>query len=231
MKAVCFSDSHHTGPKIDLWLLPEADFGIFSGDCCSKGDEAEYRYFIDWYTEQPVKHKLFVPGNHDWYTEREPAKARRIAESRGIVYLVNDSVELEGYKFFGTPVQPAFFDWAWNYEYPKVRDSYFSMIPDGLDVLITHCPPYGVLDMTPPGRWNNQQGENVGCPVLLSHVLRAKPRFHVFGHIHHCYGQLYKDGVHYVNASVCTEQYKMANQPIIVDLDEVYPKPTFEGVP
>lgn len=226
MKAICFSDTHRT-PLVGKFQLPEADFGFFSGDCSMPGKEAEYRSFIDWFADQPVKHKVFVPGNHDWYTETNLITAMRIAEIKGIIVLINEEVTLDGYRVYGTPVQPFFCDWSWNYPHLNARESYFSMIPDGLDVLITHCPPYGILDETPPNSFNNGNPEHVGCTSLRDNVYRAKPRFHVFGHIHHSYGQLRRDGTHFVNASICTEQYKLTNAPILIDLDEKIEHPTF----
>jgi Icc-related predicted phosphoesterase len=219
MKAVCFSDTHKT-PLLDKLELPEADFGLFAGDCSFRGKEAEYRSFIDWFANQPVTHKVFVPGNHDWYTETNLIKAMRIAEIRGVVFLSNTEVTLDGYRIYGTPIQPEFMNWAWNQPLLCNRDACFAKIPEGLDVLITHCPPYGILDDTPPNVFNKGNPENVGCTALRDHVLRAKPRFHVFGHIHHSYGQKSQDGTLFVNASICTEKYQLTNNPIIIDLDQ-----------
>jgi Icc-related predicted phosphoesterase len=218
MKMVCFSDTHYTPPKLDL---PEADIAVCAGDVCFKGKEAEYRSFIDWYEKQPIKHKILVPGNHDWFTEDKTDFAKSIAKSHGVILLINDLIEVDGIKIYGTPVQPFFCDWAWNYHYPNARDAYFSQIPEGIDVLVTHCPPFGILDETPPSSWNNNEGEHVGDQVLAKHVWRAKPRFHVFGHIHHSYGIMYKYGTKFINAAICTEQYTPDNPPIVVDLDEV----------
>lgn len=85
------------------------------------------------------------------------------------------------------------------------------MIPADTDVLITHGPPYGIKDYI-------YDGSNVGCEDLAAAVARIKPRLHVFGHIHEDYGQLIKDGTHYVNACNCTLSYKVKNEPIIVEL-------------
>jgi Icc-related predicted phosphoesterase len=53
----------------------------------------------------------------------------------------------------------------------------WGMIPEGVDILMTHGPPAGFGDQI-------LLGKNVGCPELLKRVLAAKPRFHLFGHIH-----------------------------------------------
>jgi len=226
VKAICFSDTHKN-LLIREFALPECDFSFFAGDCSFPGDEGEYRAFLQWYSKQPARNKIFVPGNHDGFTENQTSWARSLAELNGIVFLVNEGVTIENIKIYGTPVQPFFCDWFWNYPHLNARESYFSMIPDGLDVLITHCPPYGILDETPPNSFNSGNPEHVGCTALRDNVYRAKPRFHVFGHIHHSYGQLRRDGTHFVNASICTEQYKLTNAPILIDLDEKIEHPTF----
>ena len=219
VKAVCFSDTHKN-LLIRNFVLPECDFSFFSGDCCLRGDEGEYRAFLQWYSRQPVRNKIFVPGNHDGFTENDTNRSRSLAELNDIVFLVNEGVTIENIKIYGTPAQPFFFNWFWNYPDIVVRDEYFSRIPAGLDVLITHCPPYGILDQTPPNVFNKGNPENVGCTALRDHVLRAKPRFHIFGHIHHSYGQKSQDGTLFVNASICTEKYELTNSPIMIDLDQ-----------
>jgi Icc-related predicted phosphoesterase len=97
--------------------------------------------------------------------------------------------------------------------------SKWDMIPDDVNILITHGPPNEIRDFV--SNW--RQGDmNVGCE-LLRHQLdnRIKPVLHVFGHIHGAYGAaLIKDTL-YVNASTCTERYEPTNKPIIVDLTEV----------
>ena len=214
MKAACFSDTHHTPPPISL---PEADFGIFAGDCSMPGKEAELRSFVQWYAQQPVTHKIFVPGNHDWFTERQEEKTKGIMAGNGIIYLNNSGVTLDGISIWGTAVQPFFCNWAWNYPYENVREDWYSKIPDGVDILVTHCPPYGILD-------ENPCGDLCGCPALRRQVIRAAPRFHVFGHIHCARGIEKAFGTTFVNASICTEAYTVGGDAIIIDLD----RPTWD---
>ena len=58
------------------------------------------------------------------------------------------------------------------------------MIPDSTDVLITHGPPIGVLDLSV------YDNISCGCDNLLDAVTnRVKPRLHIFGHIHEGYGE------------------------------------------
>lgn len=85
------------------------------------------------------------------------------------------------------------------------------MIPADTDVLITHGPPAGILDMTPSGK-------QAGCQDLLDVIDIVQPRMHVFGHIHHSYGVTEHKGTKFVNASTCTEKYTPDNKPLVIDL-------------
>lgn len=94
---------------------------------------------------------------------------------------------------------------------PQKREALWAEIPEDLDVLITHGPPFGILDRT-------TNGENAGCPHLLKAVQSRKPKIHFFGHIHEGYGMREKDGTVFVNASLCNENYDLVNQPVLFEL-------------
>jgi Icc-related predicted phosphoesterase len=68
--------------------------------------------------------------------------------------------------------------------------------------LITHGPPYKILDKT-------SEGIDAGCEELAIAVQRIKPKIHAFGHIHETAGELKQDGIHYINASNCNLMYKI----------------------
>ena len=59
-------------------------------------------------------------------------------------------------------------------------------------------------------------GEHCGCEELLKVVQKIQPKIHVFGHLHHGYGQVTLDKTLFVNASNCTEEYRPTNSPIII---------------
>ncbi len=82
---------------------------------------------------------------------------------------------------------------------------------EGVEILLTHGPPMGILDRT-------YRGEHVGCEELTAAVARVRPKLHVFGHIHECAGELVQDGVRYVNAAICDLRYQPVLPPIVVDL-------------
>jgi Icc-related predicted phosphoesterase len=82
------------------------------------------------------------------------------------------------------------------------------------DILITHGPPYGILDST-------QRNEHVGCKALYERVQLIKPKLHVFGHIHESYGRQQDSGQQstiFVNAATCNLRYESVQSPIVVEL-------------
>ncbi|MCE4618552.1 MAG: metallophosphoesterase family protein [Desulfurococcales archaeon] len=63
----------------------------------------------------------------------------------------------------------------------------------GVDILLTHHPPRGVLDKT-------FIGVNAGLEELWDLIKLLSPRFHLFGHIHESAGVIVsEDGVVFVN--------------------------------
>jgi Icc-related predicted phosphoesterase len=111
----------------------------------------------------------------------------------------------------GSPWQPWFLDWAFNLPRGPELAAIWKKIPDDTDVLITHTPPYGILDRL-------ISGKHAECADLVHALARVKPKVHVFGHIHEAYGRVEQDGTIYVNASVRNFRYQLVNPPIVVDL-------------
>lgn len=210
MKIVCISDLHTYMAQV---VVPPCDLVICSGDVSFMGEENEVRMFLTWFSLLPVKHRVFVAGNHDFLFEKNPVHAAAmLSEFRGITYLENSSVIIDGLKIWGSPWTPEFHNWAFNANSDK-RRSIWSQIPDDVDILITHGPPMGILDKL------SGTNESVGCPHLAKNVVRIKPKLHVFGHIHEGYGMVERDGVIYINASTCNLDYKPVNKPVIIDIE------------
>ena len=93
----------------------------------------------------------------------------------------------------------------------------WEQIPKDTDILLTHTPPYGILDNVL--RANGDLGENVGCPHLRDKVKEIQVRLHVFGHIHANGQQVYTDyKTNYINASLMNEAYELENKPIILEI-------------
>jgi Icc-related predicted phosphoesterase len=222
MKLIAISDTHNRHKKINI---PDGDVIIHAGDATSRGATDEVEKFLDWYASLPHKHKIFVSGNHDWLFERNNVLARQMCSDRGIIYLEDSGVEIEGVKFWGSPIQPWFYSWAFNrrrtleeatrYNEPWIKN-HWDLIPEGTNVLITHGPPHGILDELVYAD-GTPKGEFVGCEELLKAVKRIKPDVHIFGHIHCGYGILHQDGTSFYNAAICDEVYMASNEPHEID--------------
>jgi Icc-related predicted phosphoesterase len=206
-KIVLLSDTHNSHEQI---TVPDGDILIHAGDATNRGQIDEIVDFNRWFSQLPHKYKIFVAGNHDWLFEKRPKYSQSLLAS-SVIYLQDSSVEIEGLKIYGSPWQPAFFDWAFNLKRGKQLAKKWALIPNDIDVLITHGPPFGILDETP-------RGDFAGCEELRKRVETVRPRLHVFGHIHSGYGAAEKFCVRFVNASNCDEDYLPTNAPIVVDL-------------
>ena len=158
---------------------PPADVLVVAGDLTWRGKLIELYKFRDWLVKQPQKHKIIVAGNHDFCFENNSTRqdAEITMGGDGIIYLRDQLISIDGVSFYGTPWQPWFYDWAFNLPRGEKLREKWDMIPEGIDVLITHGPPYGYGDTT-------SRGERVGCDDLADALDRVKPKFHVFGHIH-----------------------------------------------
>ncbi len=209
-RIVCLSDTHNCHEQI---AVPDGDILIHAGDATIRGTIDEIVLFNHWFKNLPHRHKIFVAGNHDWLFETNNARARTLLDS-SIYYLQDSSVEIEEIKFYGSPWQPRFFDWAFNLMRGAELAEKWKLIPEETEVLITHGPPNGILDEVPRKYFI----ENTGCEELRRRVEIIKPKLHIFGHIHCGYGQTEKFGVQFVNASNCDENYVPTNPPIVIDL-------------
>jgi predicted phosphohydrolase len=165
--------------------------------------------FNDFLGRQPHPHKVVIAGNHDWAFALTPRRARALITHA--TYLEDAEATVAGLRIWGSPWQPEFMDWAFNLPPGEPLRQKWDLIPDGVDVLITHGPPRGHGDALP-------NGARVGCPELLAAVRRVRPRLHVFGHIHEGYGVTRDEHTTYVNASTCTLSYAPTNAPVVIDL-------------
>lgn len=217
------SDTHtrHRQLKLD-----GGDILIHAGDATHQGHLAETIGFLDWFADQDYSHLIFVPGNHDTIFELNPSLMADECKQRNIALLNDSGCEVEGIKIWGSPVQPWFFDWAFNRRRTKEEAAKFGggfikdhwdLIPADTDLLITHGPPHGILDFVP------RAGgilEHVGCKELLAKIYQTQVKLHIFGHVHYASGHKYLDGRTFVNAANLNEQYTVRNaQPTVITKD------------
>jgi predicted phosphodiesterase len=217
MEIICISDSHGEHKLIPLHLINNGDgkidMIIHSGDISNRGNKGEVRAFLDWFSELPYKYKILIAGNHDYFFEQASAKEinELLGEYQSIIYLNDSGVEIDGFKIWGSPVQPWFYNWAFNRTSQEIV-KHWDLIPNDTNILITHGPIYGYLDKT-------IRGDLAGCPNLLEKVKTLKDlQLHVSGHIHEGYGATRMGDVNLINASVLDYNYDMVNDPITINL-------------
>lgn len=241
-RVVAVSDTHG---RHDSIFVPPADLLVHCGDFTKAGEEAEVRDFAIWFAAQPCKHKILVAGNHEvtfdeeyfcregWrfhgrnLSEGPGGHAAAAARCRAVLKeLCPEALLLESggtaqvgpLMVWGSPCQGSFFSGHSMAAFTLPPDGDWPGIPDGVDVVVTHGPPFGIGDLSGEKAPSPQRA---GCPRLRHRVQQARPALHLFGHIHEGYGA-YSDqepgGTIYINAAVCTERYLATRLAVVTDL-------------
>ncbi len=212
MRLVVISDTH--GLHGGIQGLPDGDVLVHAGDFMNSGyDPEDIQSFNRWLGGQPFKYRVVCGGNHDRYFQNSPQQARTLLTNA--IYLENAGVTIDNVSFWGSPYTPEFLNWAFMYPRGSGARQYWDQIPYNLDVLITHGPPFGILDQVMPG------GAHLGCEELFKAVEEKKPKVHLFGHIHGGSGIFESGDTRFINAAYLNEQYKPlkpAGKVRIVDL-------------
>jgi len=206
-RLVLISDTHG---RHDALAVPRCDVLIHAGDYTRRGSRTETETFLTWFAAQPATHKVFVSGNHDFFSERASAEMADRVRAHGLVHLIDETVELAGMRIHGSPITPRFRDMAWNRDRGAAMAEHYDLIPGDLDVLITHGPPMRILDRM-------FLGLHVGCEVLAERVRASAPKLHVFGHIHEAAGELREGPTRFVNAA-SSRLLGGVRPPVVVDL-------------
>lgn len=214
LKIVAISDTHNAHHRI---TIPECDILIHAGDESFKGRHDEITDFAAWFDRQPAKHLVWIPGNHSLgFSHHYPQSEQWVkALSPRTNILLNSDITVEGVKIWGSPVTPWFHDWAYNVNRGPDIQKYWDMIPSDTSIVVTHGPPHGIMDLVSPGSMREQR---VGCEDLMRTILKIKPKFHVFGHIHEGYGTQFFMDTTFVNAAIMDENYEPSNLPIVLEL-------------
>lgn len=211
----CIADCHGHFPSD----LPSGDLLILAGDYTARHTYHEFEYFVTWLNQQDYKKKIVIAGNHDSPLESDGAQLLKWAKDTE--YLQDSGTEFEGLRIYGSP---------WSLTFPGINPKCtaftgteeelkekFDLIPNDVNILITHSPPYGILDKT-------VRGEYVGSKMLKMKVLNFSPpiKYWIFGHIHESYGQaqmINKDAsTIFMNCSHVDENYRPVNKPIHFEL-------------
>ena len=202
MKIVFISDTHGLHDELEL---PKGDLIIHGGDISDRGTREEVVSFLNWFTKLDFSIKIFIGGNHDIFLDENPVDLLELIPSN-IIYLRNNSVEINGMRIWGSPVTPDFENWAFG-KSRKAMEEHWKYMPKEIDVLLTHTPPFGILD-------KSSEQTALGCEYLLSKVKELKPKFHLFGHIHASYGQVEIDKTKFINGANLHSIKGLVNPPI-----------------
>ena len=189
MPSICIiADTHRQHREL---TIPECDILIHCGDMCRfhQNDQETLEDIDRWFAEVPAKRVVCIGGNHDF-----PLQDRefRFAHAE---YLCDESTTIDGLKIHGTPWCPDLADFAF-YLPDEALALKWRLIPADTDILITHTPPYGILDLPTSGT------PHLGCRHLRQELERIRPSIHAFGHVHASHGERTLDGTRFYNAAV-----------------------------
>ncbi len=206
----CISDLHGYFPK-----LQGGDLLLIAGDLTARDEPSQYVELKKWLKSQDYSKKIVVGGNHDNFIQHLSNPQEFFEDA---VYLCDTETEFEGLMIWGAPWTRNFLGQnpvckAFGFDFETQMLEKFDLIPDYIDILITHSPPEGILDET-------SRRSRVGSSSLKSKVLKMpKLKLHLFGHIHEGYGiEEVSSGLKFVNASYVNEYYEPNNNPVRIIL-------------
>ncbi|RBP35197.1 Icc-related predicted phosphoesterase [Roseimicrobium gellanilyticum] len=206
MPSLCIiSDTHKKHRQV---TIPPCDILIHAGDFCSfqHGDSETLEDVDIWFAESPAKQVVCIGGNHDFMLQ---SREFRFAQA---ILLEDSVVELEGLSIYGSPWVPELPGFAY-YADPEMLMEKWKAIPTGIDILVTHTPPHGILDVPSSGQIH------LGCTHLSDELKRIQPRLHVFGHVHAAHGT-HDDGItRSINASIVGgADFEVCHRPTMISL-------------
>jgi len=218
-KIVCMADSHNFHHHVNV---PDGDILIHAGDFTMTGRLSEVVDFNEWLGKLNHPYKIVVAGNHDRCLGENGTLGMKMFTNA--IYLERSGTEIEGLKIWGAPMTPAFNGMRGGLTFytndDKEAKGVWGSMPKDLDILITHGPPFGILDEVIEYPYHDySEIQNCGDRMLASKVIQRKPKYHIFGHIHEGYGRFKADyGTRFINCSVVDKAYNPINEPIVINL-------------
>ena len=228
MRICAFSDMHG---QLDFKIEP-CDIVIICGDIIplriqsfTGPSEVWLRdVFIPWCTNLPCEKVLFIAGNHDFLMMRHPDRVRLMLKGQDkITYLDCETFEYKGKTIFGTPWCKPFGRWAFmeSYEEQDKRYARYLDIIGNVDILMSHDAPYGISDVLLQEDCLWADGSHIGNESLRKLLDAAKPKIHVFGHLHSCEHEktMHNDTAVYC-VSLLNENYEMVYEPLYIEIED-----------
>jgi Icc-related predicted phosphoesterase len=205
MDLVILADTHELHHELQI---PPGDILIHAGDWTMFSKSLrKIEDFNAWVGDLPHRRKLLVPGNHEFYLEADPGR-RTLTDNATV--LIDQAVEIDGLKFYGSPMTPLY-GGAFGRSSPIDRQIHWARVPNDTNVLVVHGPPFGILDSIPG------QADHVGDPELLARCQELPNlRLVCFGHVHAGHGMEERDGVLYVNAALMGIDGELAHSPVVL---------------
>jgi predicted phosphohydrolase len=204
LRLVLLSDTHELHREVEVpdgdILIHAGDFTMFSKSMSAIAD------FNTWLGELPHRHKILIYGNHEFFVEADPSRRSMLTNA---LVLANEGTEIEGLRIWGSPVTPLY-GGAFGLSSAEDRRQLYARIPEDTEILITHGPPFGILDSAP------HSGLHSGCRELLYAVMRVRPKLHVFGHVHSAHGILQTNQTTFVNAALLGADGDLDQSPIVL---------------
>lgn len=219
MLVCAISDLHGQLPK----AIPPCDLLLVAGDVCPdrfSGVQAKTNpdrqlqwfenEFVSWAEDQPAEFIVVTWGNHDWCGHLVPngQRGKRVDIVSDAPMLIN------GIKLWFTPWSNEFMGWAWMKRHADLAEVY-AKIPDDVDILVSHQPPYGCGDVYP----DPVKMAHIGSSELLHRIEQIKPRIVVCGHLHGGHGTYQHGETTIYNVSLLDEGYNMKYAPTMFTLE------------
>lgn len=237
MRVVATSDTHH---PVDLNFIPDGDVFIHAGDLMQTGYPSDFERQLRWLRKLPHAIKLYTPGNHDFHLQVYPGPALQQLRDAGVwviglpgntnyeSYVLPNGMRVTGFPFVRNLPR-----WAFNSPESDIlealeRSREFNDTFGPPDIVVSHTPPYGILDEKSPGEHFGYQGYT----DYLENYYR-RPKHWICGHIHEAYGTtekyetdyyIEKTGVHhkhvtkFYNVAMCNRKQEQVNPPMVIDL-------------
>lgn len=232
MKILVTSDTHGMLNSLESYI-PDCDVICLAGDIApTKGFGKWHVYDQKKWIEKklnclakayPKKQFVFTPGNHDFF----PVGMQMFGNighdwtchfEPNVHMLIDREVVIDEIRFYGTPWVPIInYRWAFEAEHDVLKQK-FSLIPENLDVLLTHSPPH--LSISEPIDYSLQTLNGpFGSHELADAVFAKTPRYLFCGHIHSgSHEKFMFNATECRNVSCVDENYEIAYDPYVFEI-------------